>query len=402
MRELLARHGFRRLIVGQSVSSVGDWMATVALMILVLQLSGSATAVAGVLVLRLLPSLVAGPIAARAVARFGRRRVMLLTDAGRAACAFVLPLIEALWWVYLWAFLIEVGSIVFLPARDSSVPVLVGERRLDIANALVLGTSYGAIPIGAAAFGGIYGLTEHAGLSGQLPFIIVFWINAATFLVSYAAIRGIPINETEDEPTAEGTPTGGFLSGLRLPLVRGVLPAVACVALGLGALFSVGVAYVQDVLEASPAQFGLLIVAFGVGAAAGLATRRTPVRGTSEIDQMRAGAFLQGATVIAMSVVAIPILALGGAAVFGLAGTVTLVAAMSFVQSRLSGRERDQAFTAAHVTIRLALVFAAISAGAAADLAPTVDWGITLLPPQVVLIGSGGIVLLGGLLVREP
>ena len=400
MRELLARHGFRRLLVGQSVSSVGDWMATVALMILVLQLSGSATAVAGVLVLRLLPSLVAAPIAARAAAKLGRRRVMLMTDAGRAVCAFALPLIDALWWVYVWAFLIEVGSIVFLPARDSSVPVLAGERRLDIANALVLGTSYGAIPIGAAAFGGVYVLSQEAGLSGQLPFVVVFWINAATFLVSYVAIRGIPLTETEDVTPAESTDAGGFLAGLRLPLVRGVLPAIACVSLGLGALFSVGVSYVEDVLEASPAQFGLLIVAFGVGAATGLATRRT-IRAASELDQMRAGAVVQGVTVIVMSVLAVPLLALGGAAVFGLAGTVTLVAAMSFVQTRLTGTERDQAFTAAHVTIRLALVIAAIGAGAAADLAPKVDWGITLLPPQVVLIGSGFVVLFGGMLVRD-
>src|SRR6266536_726252 len=55
---------YRDLVIGQAVSSFGDWMGTVALMALVLDLTGSATAVGGILVLRLLPAGFAGPIAA--------------------------------------------------------------------------------------------------------------------------------------------------------------------------------------------------------------------------------------------------------------------------------------------------------------------------------------------------
>ena len=46
------RRPLRDLLVGQAVSSLGDWMGTVALMALVLEITGSATAVGGVLVLR--------------------------------------------------------------------------------------------------------------------------------------------------------------------------------------------------------------------------------------------------------------------------------------------------------------------------------------------------------------
>jgi dTMP kinase len=66
---LLRHDGFRSLAAGQLVSGIGDWMVTLALMVLVLEVSGSSTAVGGVLVLRLLPTLIAGPVVARLVRR---------------------------------------------------------------------------------------------------------------------------------------------------------------------------------------------------------------------------------------------------------------------------------------------------------------------------------------------
>ena len=84
MKTLLGRRAFRDLFVGQAVSALGDWMVTVALMALVLKLTRSSTAVGGVLVLRLVPAAIAGPLAARAAARWDRRRTMVSMDVVRA------------------------------------------------------------------------------------------------------------------------------------------------------------------------------------------------------------------------------------------------------------------------------------------------------------------------------
>ncbi|MFC7729716.1 MFS transporter [Actinomadura keratinilytica] len=127
--ERLNSPAFRRLLAGQTVSSFGDWMGTLALMYLVLELSGSTTAVGGVLVLRLLPSALGAPLAARVVTRWRRRSVMMTSDLVRAGMAFVLPVVPSLWWVYAWAVAIEVIGLMFLPARDAAVPVIVGGRR---------------------------------------------------------------------------------------------------------------------------------------------------------------------------------------------------------------------------------------------------------------------------------
>src|SRR5262249_527896 len=152
------------LLVGQTVSGLGDWMGTVAFMALALKLTGSPTAVGGVLVLRLVPAALGGPLAARAVKHWDRRRTMLAMDAFRAGVIAAVPLIRAIWWVYAGAFLIEVASLVFLPARDSSIPDLVDADDLPLANGLVLGSSFGTIPLGAGAFAAV----------AALPFVDLF------------------------------------------------------------------------------------------------------------------------------------------------------------------------------------------------------------------------------------
>ena len=79
---LWRRDGYRTLLVGQAVSSLGDWMGTVAFMALALEASGSSAAVGGILALRLLPGAIGGPLAARAASRWDWE-----LEAARAASA---------------------------------------------------------------------------------------------------------------------------------------------------------------------------------------------------------------------------------------------------------------------------------------------------------------------------
>ncbi|MDR9451847.1 MAG: hypothetical protein RI637_11575, partial [Acidimicrobiia bacterium] len=74
MGRLLRTTDFRRVLSAQAVSGVGDWMATVALMALVFDITGSAAAVGGMLAIRLGPGAIAGPLAAQAARRGDRRR----------------------------------------------------------------------------------------------------------------------------------------------------------------------------------------------------------------------------------------------------------------------------------------------------------------------------------------
>lgn len=382
---------FHVLLVGQVASALGDWMATVALMALVLELTGSATAVGGVLVLRLAPTVMAGPLAARLVRRWSRRRIMLAMDAVRVPAALLLPWITELWWIYLWAVVLEVGGMVFLPARDASIPdLLEPDENLAVANGVVLGSSYGMIPIGAGAFALVAALS--GGDADVEAARLVFLVNALTFVASFLAISRLPELGVSAVQSGSETP-GTFRDALRLPIVRHLVSVAGVVAAGLGALFSVGIIWVRDVLEASDTEFGLLVACFGVGAGLGLlALRSMPWRGLATVRLLLAA---QGGVIAAMSLAPVIGLALLGAVGFGAATAMVLALSMEVLQSHTDAADRLLAFTAFHVVIRGGLALAAIASGVADDVLGPTDWPIlgTLESTQVVLLSSGLLVL---------
>jgi MFS family permease len=398
---LVRRPGFRDLLVGQGVSSLGDWMGTVALMALVLQLTDSPLAVGGILTLRLLPAAVGAPLAAKAAGRWDRRRTMLAMDLTRAGMVFAIPFVRALWWIYLWGFLLEVASIVFLPARDSSIPDLVdGNEDLALANGLILGTSYGSIPIGAALFAAVAALPVQ--LAGR-PYALVFFIDAATFVVSFLCIARLTQLGPSTAAEADGDehPDLRFRDAFAIPLVAAVMPAALAVSLGLGALFSLGIVFVRDVLHASDAEFGVLIALFGVGAVQGLVVlQRLPVGNL--LARTRVGVLWIGVVVALFSLAPALWVALFGAVAFGAGAAFSLAAGMGAIQSSLDGRQRVLAFTAFHVVLRVGLAISAVGAGIAGDLLTNVHWPVvgTLQPARLVLLSAGILVFASASLVR--
>ncbi|HEX6472157.1 MAG TPA: MFS transporter [Streptosporangiaceae bacterium] len=430
VKDLLGRRDFRRMLIGQAVSSLGDWMGTIALMMLVLRLSGSTTAVGGVLVLQLLPSAVAAPMVSRLVSRVDRRQVMLACDAIRAVLAVLLPLISVIGWVYLWAFMLQVVGLAFLPARDAATPVLAGlpegehdgderdkEARLSAANALILATGYGAIPFGAGLFALIVTVGNAIGLPTAVQFLVAFWVDALTYVASYAAIRGIgdlghrlrqsadPAGAAVDVPAARRRQPESFRlrEVARYPVARTVVGATLVAVLGLGALFSLGAVFVDKTVGAGPVGFGALVAMFGVGAVTGLVVSRV-LAGRARDRQLRVAVALQGATIVSMTIIAMLPLTLVGAAVFGAAVTSALLNAIGLLQDSLTGAARDLALSAFHLTLRGGLALSALLAGAAADLVGRLRVpGIGLLrPEQTVLLAAGVIVILSGFALRPP
>ena len=70
----------RNLWLGQVVSQLGDWFNAIALYSLLYELTGSATSIALVLVLQMLPAMVVSPVAGVVIDRFDRRTIMITAD----------------------------------------------------------------------------------------------------------------------------------------------------------------------------------------------------------------------------------------------------------------------------------------------------------------------------------
>src|SRR5881227_4319537 len=91
---LRTNRNFRLLFVGQAISQLGDWFNAVAVYALLLDLTGSATAVAWMMIVQYLPVAIFGPMAGVVVDRVNRRRLMIATDLLRGALVLMLLLIR--------------------------------------------------------------------------------------------------------------------------------------------------------------------------------------------------------------------------------------------------------------------------------------------------------------------
>ena len=143
---------FVRLWLGQGLSFVGDSVSTVALVLLVVDLSGSASAVGGVLVARLLPTL-ASPFVDVLADRLDRRDVLVAGDLVRVILVFGLIFVRDLPAIYALVFLLGAAQTVFNPTVRAAFPGVGGGGDLTRANALISGTFSFSVMAGPALSG---------------------------------------------------------------------------------------------------------------------------------------------------------------------------------------------------------------------------------------------------------
>ncbi|MCE4267070.1 MFS transporter [Rhodococcus globerulus] len=176
----LSNPNFRLFMSGQSVSLTGNWMQTIAQSWLVLELTGSATAIGIVLALQTIPMLLLGPYGGVIADRFDRRTLMIGLQTTLGLLALVLGVlvvldVVALWHVYVIAGLFGLVQCFENPARQAFVAELVGHG--DLRNAVSLNSTVGSV---ARAVGpALAGVTIAAGGLG-----ICFLVNA----VGYGAV----------------------------------------------------------------------------------------------------------------------------------------------------------------------------------------------------------------------
>ena len=183
---LLRRNGdFTRLYTAQLISYAGDWFATVALLGLINDFTGSSALTVGVIVAQLMTFAVLSPIGGYLADRFNRQRLMVSTDLIRAVLALGLLLVNGRDLVWL-GFVLAAGAsglgAFFEPASTAAVPNLVDEEDLPVANVLV-GAAWGTMLAVGGALGGLVAAT----LGRDAAFIG----NALSFFLSAMLLIGI-------------------------------------------------------------------------------------------------------------------------------------------------------------------------------------------------------------------
>jgi predicted MFS family arabinose efflux permease len=179
--------GFRRLFAANAVSQMGDWFNVVALFSLLLDLTGKGEAVAVVLLARFVPIFFVGPAAGVLADRISRRAILVTTDLLRAALVLCLLFVrspEQVWIAYAVMIAHAVCTAFFEPAQQATVPNLVPAEDLVLAATLENSLWSATLAVGSSVAGLVL-----ATLGRDAAFVC----DAASFLVSAALLRGLPI-----------------------------------------------------------------------------------------------------------------------------------------------------------------------------------------------------------------
>jgi DHA3 family macrolide efflux protein-like MFS transporter len=217
-RDVLNDARFIRYLGAQVVNQAGDVLYDLGVVWLTLEATGSVTAAGAVAAAGLLPSLFVGPLAGMLADYVPPRKILVLTDLGRAAVMVLLVLFTLTttfpptWLLLAVTFVLGIGTRLYIPARFALLPSLISETHYGAANALSTFVSQGRFVLG--------GLLTFFVLQAGNP-ATVFVLNAVTFLVAAyltLQIRAVaPASSTRRRPADSRflqRSTGTLLQGL--------------------------------------------------------------------------------------------------------------------------------------------------------------------------------------------
>lgn len=383
---------FARLYGAQLSSFAGDWFATVALLGLALDLTGSSAVASLVLVLQTGGFAAASPLAGMLADRLDRRRLMVGADLARIPVALSFLLArdpETLWIAFAAVLLLAIGAAVFEPTSSASLPNLVSREDLPAANVLI-GSAWGTMLAVGAALGGIVAAT----LGRDAAFVV----NALSFALSAWLILGIrrPLQESRDAATHVAT-------GVRTGIVTAVRFARASRMVGAFVLsktsFGVGTGVVAllavfgaEVFRAGDAGIGVLFAARGMGALVGPFVARA-VMGTDDRGLIRgiAASFVAAAACYALFPLA-PQLWVAALFVFGAhcGGGAQWALSTLGIQRSTPDAIRGRVFSLDYGLVTMVIAVSTLVAGTLADVVPA-RLAVWVMAGLIVTAGSAWI-----------
>jgi MFS family permease len=266
---LRSNRNLQLLFGGQVVSSFGDWLYILALVVLAYDLTGSATLVAALTFVRLLPYALFLPFSGVLADRGNRKALMIASDLGRGVCMLGLLFVgseETLWIAFPLVFLATALSSLFKPAMSSVLPAIVGDEE-DLVKANGIWSQMDALSfVLGPALGGVLVLLGEPRLA--------FLINGLTFLISAATLLFVRVPPREAAERPEEGEEGWLsetLAGFRF-LFReneGVLAAFTLTITGIGlmggAMWTLTVVLAEETFGLGGQGAGFLNAAYGAG-----------------------------------------------------------------------------------------------------------------------------------------
>ena len=370
LRAVLAIPAFRKLWWNLSLSSLGDWLGLLATTALAKQFAGNSyskanIAIAGVFIMRLLPSVLIGPFAGVIADRFDRRRLMYVGDTVRGLLTISIPLVHTYWWLYTAIVLIEIVGLFWGPAKDATVPNLVPRERLEAAYQASLIGTYGSAPVAALLFS-LMAIISNA-LATPLPFFkgnpvdLALYIDGLTGFYSAVTIyrlKGIPKSKGHGD---EKTPNimSSLLEGWKFigttPIIRGLIVGMVGAFVAGGTIIGLGRTFVSD-LGGGNAAYGLLFGAVFFGMALGMWLGPKTGKGFSRRRLFELALIFAGGSLALLALIPNLVLALVMTVILGACAGVAWVSGFTMLGLEVKDEVRGRTFAFVQSLVRVTLI----------------------------------------------
>lgn len=272
--------GYSRLFAAGLINGIGDRFSSVAMLALLLRVTGSGMAVGIALGLRVLPYLFMAPLGGLLASKISRRSLMVAVDLLRVPVALAFLLVDSkdmIWLLYIGSFVLAAGEAVYAPVRKSSIPLLAKPEALLRINSLEQLLTGCVLIVGAFA-GGLVSLW----FGPDAAFIF----NGGSFLAAAMLLWGLGLPEGQtasgEAKHRGGEPAGGPAAeerreapGSRRRALAGVLAgslvlqvvlAYECLVPLLNGWDNVLISvYAVQVFHAGDAGVGAFYAALGIG-----------------------------------------------------------------------------------------------------------------------------------------
>ncbi|SFG29047.1 Major Facilitator Superfamily protein [Halobacillus alkaliphilus] len=256
---MLANRSYRYLFYSGIISGVGDRFSQVAVLTLILQITGSGLAVGTALGLRILPYLILSPLGGKAADRIDPRNLMIAADLLRIPFALSFTLIESdkdMWIAFTGILVLSSGEAFYQPIRKSTIGKITEPSQLTVVNGLEqfrvgIVLILGSVSGGAAAY--LWG-TDMA-----------FVFNAVSFAAAAFFIRNLEVKKNSVQENSEPR---GIQMEAKDWLSTGILLAVFIqwTGAGMDGIFNVLISvYAVEIFSSGELGVGLLYGALGTG-----------------------------------------------------------------------------------------------------------------------------------------
>jgi MFS family permease len=377
---------FRIFAIGHFIAVIAIWMQRIAQDWLVLELSGSVTAVGITVALQFLPSLLLGPWGGMIADRFAKRKILILCQSMAAVLAAALAALALsgaieVWHVYGIALVLGFVTVLDQPARQVFVNELVGPKYLR-----------NAISVNSTTFqlGGLIG----PALAGwMLTAVGAGWAFAGNAFACCSTVAMLFILRKDQLYVSAPTPKskGMLREGLRYALSKPTIYWPWLMA-GFIAVFAMALpvvlaAFADHVFHVGAGGYGLLnaLVALGALAGAVASTRRRQLR-------LRSVVFCAGMYGVMLCLAAL-------APSMLLFGAMMVLSGFWCLMFLTGSNQLVQISSNMAIRGRVMSLYIMVLIGGQAIGGPMLGWIAEHADPHVALLVSGGVPALAALTV---